>query len=104
MRFLAVIEEQDEGCDYTIECGVAVRVIDAESVEEAKKIALAAFCVWSSNNERNIKKIDLYEIAASHDMSDAFALEVKRLKQEHEDEKRAEKKREIARLQKEIGQ
>lgn len=39
-QFLLIMRQRDEGCDYTIGCGVATLVFEAESVKEAAAYAL----------------------------------------------------------------
>jgi len=39
MKWLLLMSEEGEGCDYTIGCGVAYEMIEAESREEALEVA-----------------------------------------------------------------
>lgn len=102
-RFVAIVKQQGEGCDYTIGCGTAVSVVmEADTIEEATARVLAEWPPWSPHGERDIARVTIYEVAAVHDIGPALAAEVERLKAEHAAATRAEKVREIEKLKREI--
>jgi uncharacterized small protein (DUF1192 family) len=102
-RFVAIVNQRGDGCDYSIGCGTAVSVVmEAESIEEATARVLAEWPPWSPHGERDIARVTIYEVAAAHDIGAALAAEVERLKGEHKAAQQAEKMRKIAALQKEI--
>ena len=102
-KYVAIVEQRGEGCDYTIGCGKAVSVVmEVASLEEATARVLAEWPPWSPYGERDIEQVTIYEVAAVHDITPALAAEVERLKAAHKAEQQAEKMRKIAALQKEI--
>jgi hypothetical protein len=72
MKFLLVLAQKGEGCDYAIECGVAVRQIDALNMDDAfAKLRAAAvegddslvYLDLLVNDERELESAVLYRIA-----------------------------------------
>lgn len=56
MKYVIILEQRGEGCDYTIGCGINFRVIEAESREKAEEEAKNYFlrnyaygCEWDKN-------------------------------------------------------
>jgi hypothetical protein len=102
-RYLAIVNQRGEGCDYTIGCGTAVSVVmEAETIEEATARVLAEWPPWSHYGERDIARVTIYEVAAVHDIAPALTAEVERLKGEHKAAERAEKMRVLEKLKREI--
>jgi hypothetical protein len=58
-NFIAHIEGQGEGCDYTIGCNIAVRYIDAEDIDDAYNKLIKIIQEYSKDR---IKTARLYEI------------------------------------------
>lgn len=102
-KYVAIVEQRGEGCDYTIGCGKAVSVVmEVASLEEATARVLAEWPPWSPYGERDIEQVTIYEVAAVHDIGAAMATEVERLKGEHAAAQKAEKMRALEKLKREI--
>jgi len=68
VKILAVIKQADDGCDYTIGCGTAVAIFDAESVADAERRVLSDEEYGSPRShgpggERRLASITLYPLA-----------------------------------------
>lgn len=37
MKFAVIMSQEEEGCDYTIGCGISFEIVEAESIEEVKE-------------------------------------------------------------------
>lgn len=58
MKTFLLIKQQDNGCDYTIGCGVTVSLFKAESMEAAKKKLINLDDNWKKECQNNDNSID----------------------------------------------
>lgn len=74
-KFLAILDQAAEGCDYTIGCGVAVDLIEADSYDEAFEILKndrwsdyeSSECDinYIANGEGSLESVILYQIESN---------------------------------------
>lgn len=76
-KFLAILDQAEEGCDYTIGCGTAVHLIEADSYDEAFEILKndrwpdyeSGECDinYIANGEGSLESVVLYQIKSDDD-------------------------------------
>lgn len=67
MKFIVVHEQEEEGCDYTIGCGVRVEAHEAASVDELlRKLEREAHEEWL-NSDIDRATLTVYEVASQHE-------------------------------------
>ena len=61
-NYIAHIEQQGEGCDYTIGCGQAIIEIESENIDSAESL-LKNIIKEEFSRERELEKVVLYEVS-----------------------------------------
>lgn len=103
--YKAYLNQNNEGCDYTIGCGKTVIDIKASSMEEAKKKLAEKIVEENSDDETLLQSAEIYEIEQVFRM-DVISIyqEAKRLRDEERDRETSEKeKKEFERLKAKFG-
>lgn len=120
MKTFLVVENQGNGCDYTIGCGVRTYTVKAESyealLEEAREIIRGneddfgyhhplAGALAEINLEFTRDSVTVYEVAVEHSIDlDTFREIVERRRQaDADEEKEAKEREELKRLQEKFG-
>lgn len=62
-KFIAVLEQRSEGCDYTIGCGVRVNLLDATTRSDAEIEAFGILREHLPEHERELAALTVYEVA-----------------------------------------
>ena len=66
-RFIAYLEQEGEGCDYTIGCGVCLIEVGGDTHEEAvaelRQMVFEDGSGFGPDSENRLKCITLYEVA-----------------------------------------
>ena len=104
MKFIIIIKQRGEGCDYTIGCGMTTKIIDAvddvEAEEKVKEMFLKDYC-YGLEYDKSLCDIESITIAPSPE-SLPIKIWWKEHLEEEFNEERAEKeekeKIELARL------
>jgi len=99
MKFVAILKQEAEGCDYTIGCGVKTIKFDAETSAEATQFLKKYVKENNNHEETKLSNIMFYEVKASYEVDvntwyaqfDKEAAEIKR--QENESKELAELER-----------
>jgi hypothetical protein len=86
--YKAYLQQEGEGCDYTIGCGLRVIDITANSMEEAKHKLAETIATEYSYDEGMLYAAELYEV------EQVFSMDVKAIYQKVVDDRNAEKQRE----------
>lgn len=98
MKFIAILRQEGEGCDYTIGCGVNTIQFEAENALEAgKKLKLIVFENYN-HDEAKLKSLHYYQVDGTYEA------DIKRWYNEFAEEKilreqTAVKEKELAELQ-----
>jgi hypothetical protein len=67
MKYIAILRQDGEGCDYTIGCGVNTIQFEAENALEAgKKLKLIVFENYNYD-ERKLKSLYYYQIDGTYE-------------------------------------
>lgn len=105
MKFIAILRQEGEGCDYTIGCGINVIQFEAEDyIEAAKKLKLIVYENYN-NDDARLKSLIYYHVDGTYDTDikkwyDEFAtLKVQKI----EKEKELSERMELERLLKKYG-
>ena len=106
MRYVIILEQRGEGCDYTIGCGINYKTIEAKDFEEAQAKAKAYVIenyTYGCEYDRSLCDLEYMTIAAaptSLPINEWWDEERKKELKELRDVKEAEERAELARLQK----
>lgn len=98
MKFIAILRQEGEGCDYTIGCGINTIQFEAENALEAgKKLKLIVFENYN-HDEAKLKSLHYYQVDGTYEA------DIKRWYNEFAEEKTlreqtAVKEKELAELQ-----
>jgi len=63
LKYIAIIEQCGEGCDYTVGCGWTYKKLSAQDLEGAKKEIETIIEEHPQGTEWELEKIQLFEIA-----------------------------------------
>jgi hypothetical protein len=74
MKYMIVKQQNGEGCDYTIGCGISVEIIEAGSIQEAEAIALypngegSKADIFEDCDGNYIKSIRIFKVSDCHEV------------------------------------
>lgn len=109
--YYAHLEQEGEGCDYTIGCGHALRRLDATTLADAKTEALAhedpaheEEYTFKSRIESldMLKRVRVLEVVEEHDLGDLVAEKIAALKTKRAEDVKRKKLAKIERLKREV--
>jgi len=101
MKFLILLEQNGEGCDYTIGCGINFEEIEAKDLKSACQRVVENYGDGEYSCEGGLKSIRVIEIADESSM-DMDSLE-KFLEKEDADEQRNEMIKQYLDLKQRLG-
>lgn len=103
MSFWAIYEGHGEGCDYTIGCNLSFDKLLATTLEDAKIEALRGYTDRGDRDDR-FERIRVLEVTGEHDLAAEMRAIVAKRQQEAAEQAKAEKRAQIERLKKELGE
>lgn len=113
ITYYAHLQQNGEGCDYTIGCGHALRRLKATTLEAAKVEAVAhddaaneeAYTFESRiESLEMLKRVRVLAVVEEHDLTAEIAAKLTALKVKQAENTKRLKLAEIERLKREVGQ
>jgi len=104
LAFYLYMEQDGEGCDYTIGCGEKLVTLKSRNKEEALRDARRVFEEYGLGTSEEVKLKGALILELSQDVFDDYKEYVAGIKAGGEKESRAAKKRQLERLKKELGE
>ena len=88
MKYIAHLVQKGEGCDYTIGCGLVVRELSADNMEDAREELKEIIKEEYSYDEAYLEKATLYEV------NEVVDVDVDAIYNEKAEDKKVEKEKE----------
>lgn len=105
MKYGVFLKESGEGCDYTIGCGQTFRVLKSTTLEDATieaRTEIFDTTYISNYDRRTLQQAFLVEI--KEDLTAFCGLATKQKEQDRDAEEKAQKRAQIEKLRKELGE